>query len=381
MGHRSTLIALWLWLACVVTAAGAGPPPQCDAEQPLINVTFLGPAQAVDAGGISFSYHRFGNASAGRPPLILIHGLGGTQFDWPLTVLQYLSGSREVIIFDNQRAGLSNDSSNATLTIAGMAASTAALIRALELLRKPDVLGFSMGGMIAQALAGNHSDAVGAVVSVSGSSGGANAPQPAAGLEGVLSAIVEAGPSSIDLVFPLGANDTGFCNLLQTVDSVQFAATPGLNNDSEAGYALRLGIIPGAGALVVPPEVKQQQMDAILAFYTGPGLLGSLRSSTSQLLLLGGAQDAVVPPATQAQAATNMVAASLQEVPDAGHLVHFQHPAQYAQQVAAFLDSAQSLDPEQLAPYFPISGAAAVLQQGACLAAWSLLAAWAAGQA
>lgn len=41
----------------------------------------------------------------------------------------------------------------------------------------------------------------------------------------------------------------------------------------------------------------------------------------------------------------------------------------------------QSLDPEQLAPYFPISGAAAVLQQGACLAAWSLLAAWAAGQA
>ena len=51
MEHRSTLIALWLWLACVVTAAGAGPPPQCDAEQPLINVTFLGPAQAVDAGG------------------------------------------------------------------------------------------------------------------------------------------------------------------------------------------------------------------------------------------------------------------------------------------------------------------------------------------
>lgn len=68
------------------------------------------------------------------------------------------------------------------------------------------------------------------------------------------------------------------------------------------------------------PSRALLQMDAILAFYTGPGLLGSLRSSTSQLLLLGGAQDAVVPPATQAQAATNMVAASLQEVPDAGHV-------------------------------------------------------------
>ena len=55
------------------------------------------------------------------------------------------------------------------------------------------------------------------------------------------------------------------------------------------------------------PSRALLQMDAILAFYTGPGLLG-------------GAQDAVVPPATQAQAATNMVAASLQEVPDAGHV-------------------------------------------------------------
>lgn len=44
------------------------------------------PALPSGAGGIDWSYHRFGNSSAGRPPLAMIHGLGGTQYDWPMQV-------------------------------------------------------------------------------------------------------------------------------------------------------------------------------------------------------------------------------------------------------------------------------------------------------
>lgn len=82
----------------------------------------------------------------------------------PAQVVQGLSASREVVIFDNPRAGLSNDSSTAPLSIEGMAASTMELLRALEL-ERPDVLGFSLGGMVALAMAAGYSGELGAVVS------------------------------------------------------------------------------------------------------------------------------------------------------------------------------------------------------------------------
>lgn len=62
------------------------------------------------------------------------------------------------------------------------------------------------------------------------------------------------------------------------------------------------------------------QRDAILAFYSGPGLVPQLRSGSSQVLLMGGSQDRVIPVTTQTQAATQLVAANLAQVPDAGHV-------------------------------------------------------------
>lgn len=152
-------------------------PPQC-AAQLLADVSFLGPAQAVAAGGVDWSYHRFGNSSSGRPPLVLIQGLGGTQYDWPAPVLLDLAAHRELVVFDNPRTGLSSepapalthtlrrrpprpacrrptaptpprsarlatadDSSAQPLSIPGMAGAVVQLIRALDLPEKPDVLG------------------------------------------------------------------------------------------------------------------------------------------------------------------------------------------------------------------------------------------------
>lgn len=99
--------------------------------------------------------------------------------------------------------------------------------------------------------------------------------------------------------------------------------------------------MPGAAALSVTPEVKEQQAAAIEAFYAGAGLLPRLRGRPAPLLLVGGAQDAVVPATTQVELADSLPAASLVQVPDAGHLVHFVRPQQYAALVAAWLDQAQ----------------------------------------
>lgn len=333
------------------SAAASQLPPQCQLADggypPISNVTFLGPSLAVQAGGIEWSYHRFGNASAGKPPLVMIHGLGGTQYDWPMSVLQGLAAAREVVIFDNPRAGLSNDSSTAPLSIEGMAASTMELLRALEL-EQPDVQGFSLGGMVALALAAEYSAELGAVVSVGGSAGGADAPQPQGGMDAVLRAIVEAGPESIDLVFPGGANDTvGYCNLMTNVESLQLAVSTQADNPG-SGYALHAGIIPTPSALAVSTDVKNQQREAIDAFYAGPSLVPQLRNSSSQILLMAGSQDRVVPPSTQTQLAAQLIAAGLVQVPDAGHLVAFQHPDAFVRQVTAFLDSAQTVNPQQI---------------------------------
>lgn len=50
------------------------------------------PSSPPATGGIEWSYHRFGNASAGKPPLVMIHGLGGTQYDWPMSVRRLWGG-------------------------------------------------------------------------------------------------------------------------------------------------------------------------------------------------------------------------------------------------------------------------------------------------
>lgn len=73
-------------------------------------------------------------------------------------------------------------------------------------------------------------------------------------------------------------------------------------------------------SLMPTPAGASMQRDAILAFYTGPGLVPRLRNSSSQILLMAGSQDAVVPVATQTQAAAQLVAADLVQVPDAGHV-------------------------------------------------------------
>lgn len=73
---------------------------------------------------------------------------------------------------------------------------------------------------------------------------------------------------------------------------------------------------PVCSLLPRPPSKRE----AIDAFYTGPSLVPQLRNSSSQILLMAGSQDRVVPPATHTQLAAQLIAAGLVQVPDAGHV-------------------------------------------------------------
>jgi pimeloyl-ACP methyl ester carboxylesterase len=106
------------------------------------------PTQYVEANGVRFAYRRFGNPQ-GVPLVMNIH-FTGTMDHWDPAVTDGLAQGREVILFNN--AGISSSSGTVPESIEEMAANAAAFIDALKL-KQVDVLGFSMGGLIAQQLA------------------------------------------------------------------------------------------------------------------------------------------------------------------------------------------------------------------------------------
>jgi len=105
------------------------------------------PTQFVEAHGLRFAYRRFGKAG-GVPVLFNMH-FTGTMDHWDPAITDGLARSREVILFDN--AGIGGSSGEVPTTIEGMAANAAAFVKALGL-AQVDVLGFSLGGLVAQAL-------------------------------------------------------------------------------------------------------------------------------------------------------------------------------------------------------------------------------------
>jgi len=106
------------------------------------------PTQFADAAGIRFAYRRFGKS--GGVPLVFNMHFTGTMDHWDPAVTDGLAQEREVILFDN--AGVSGSSGEVPNSIEEMAANAATFIRALGL-TQVDVLGFSLGGLVAQELA------------------------------------------------------------------------------------------------------------------------------------------------------------------------------------------------------------------------------------
>src|SRR5437660_5396712 len=105
------------------------------------------PTQFVEAKGIRFAYRRFGKASG--VPLVFNMHFTGTMEHWDPLVTDGFAKDREVILFDN--AGVSSSSGEVPTSVERMAANALAFIKALGL-SQVDVLGFSLGGLVAQEL-------------------------------------------------------------------------------------------------------------------------------------------------------------------------------------------------------------------------------------
>src|SRR5437867_10836485 len=105
------------------------------------------PTGFVEGNGIRFAYRRFGNVS-GVPMVFNLHYIGTMDY-WDPAVTDGLARDRELILFDN--AGISSSSGEVPNTLEEMGAHAIAFIKALGL-KRVDVLGFSIGGTVAQEI-------------------------------------------------------------------------------------------------------------------------------------------------------------------------------------------------------------------------------------
>jgi pimeloyl-ACP methyl ester carboxylesterase len=150
----------------------------------------------IEANGIRLAYEEFGDPA--RPAVLLIMGLGTQMIAWPVSLCRGLAerGYR-VIRFDNRDIGLSEKLEGSRVpailkllayqrfnwdlevpyTLHDMALDAVGLLDSLEIARA-HIIGASMGGMIAQLVAGEHPERTLSLVSIMSTSGHRSLPSP-----------------------------------------------------------------------------------------------------------------------------------------------------------------------------------------------------------
>jgi pimeloyl-ACP methyl ester carboxylesterase len=111
--------------------------------------------QFVQVQDVRFAYRRFGRR--GGLPLLFLNYFAANLDDWDPKVTNGFAAEREVILFDN--AGIGSSTGETPSTVAAMTKDCVDFCRALDL-NSFDVVGFSLGGMIAQQFAFEYPDMV-----------------------------------------------------------------------------------------------------------------------------------------------------------------------------------------------------------------------------
>ncbi|WP_022661048.1 alpha/beta fold hydrolase [Paucidesulfovibrio longus] len=259
----------------------------------------------ADLEGTRLAYRIYGQGK----PLLLITGYGASMETWPELLLKALARERRVVLFDNRGIARST-ADDSPLSIALMAEDAASLLRALDV-ESAEVLGWSMGGSIAQELALAHPQMVEKLVLYATDFENA----------GVLAALarIEArrkapGARPADHLFPAAWMD------------------------AHPDY---LSVFP---AVTVPPDpaAVARQKQALVRW---PGTLARLGEIRSPVLFVVGEEDEVTPADRSRMAVSRMGGpAWLAVFENAGHGLMFQAPEDFARLVLDFLDLRQRVE-------------------------------------
>jgi pimeloyl-ACP methyl ester carboxylesterase len=297
------LVAAAAVMSVALAACGSWPAkPAAPASATSASVV-LAPVQVAHTQLGAVGYRAVGSG----PPLVLIMGYTGTMQDWDPRFVDALARRFRVVIFDNAGVGRTQPLP-APLTIDAMADQTSALISTLGLGRA-NVLGWSMGGMIAQALAVRHPAQVRRLVLCATFPGTGAAPPSLAAIRALLSGV----PQEVGAyLFPAG--------------------------QSMAYEAFEAGISSYPPAPPVPAATIAAQGRASGQWFGGTDPAGRQTAAISvPTLIADGTADRLDPVANDHALARLIPRARLVLYPDAGHAFLFQEGAPFTFVIGTFL--------------------------------------------
>lgn len=262
------------------------------------------PIRVVRTSAGTVAYRELGSG----PTLLLITGADASMDSWPPSFVDALAAHHKVVVFDNAGVGRTSAvSASASLSITVMASQTSALISALRL-RRPAVLGWSMGGMIAQALAVSHPAQVSRLILAATAAGTGKA-------------------------LPLPPSTTVF-----GLNSAKLEAQLFPKNQAAAASAYLNAIQQYPGFYGVSAATFHSQYLAAQRWMAGQDaagrLVGDLRVPT---LVAGGTRDRFMATANDRLLARSVPGAKLLLFDDAGHAFWFQDAARFIRAAETFI--------------------------------------------
>lgn len=266
----------------------------------------------VEAEGIRFAYRKFGQET-GIPLVFFIH-FRGTMENWDPELIGSLANNRPIILFDNTGVGESSGETPSTIT--EMAKDAASFIQALGL-PQVDILGFSIGGMVAQELALQQPNMVRRIV-LAGTS-------PRSGVserrEGVYEAMTESSGKSAE---------ENFLFLFY-----------GPTETSRAAGIASLERVLGQKKVQSSSQVTEAQFKAVTEWAQREleQKYDWLQKITQPVLVTNGVEDIMVATKNSYILTVHLPNAQLIIYPDSGHGHLFQYPEQFAGDVNRFLDT------------------------------------------
>jgi len=277
------------------------------------------PTQYVTVGEQTYAYRQFG-LGPGTPLLFLQH-FTGTLDNWDPAVTDPLAEGRTVILFDN--AGIGRSTGTVPDTVAGMADHAMRFLGALKL-TKVDVLGFSLGGMVAQVMAVKQPALLRRIILTgTGPEGGVGVAMDRPEL---LKIFVNSEMPPSDKLLTL---------FFEATETSQSAGRQ---------FVQRLALRTEDRDTPASAEAAGAQLTAMSAWEKSGGEpYAELRKITQPVLVTNGNNDIMIPTANSFTLSEHLPNAQLIIYPDSGHGSLFQYAGAFSSHGAEFLDRADAL--------------------------------------